>query len=211
MAGHSYSLNASNAAKIGGTGRINATGPYEGAFTRAEAVISDKGTFGVEFDFKTNDGATASFLSVWTEKSNGELLSGAAIIDALLLLMRVNDVEPKPIQVDKWDKVAKAVTKQRCECFPELMNKPIGLLLQKELSEYQGQPKERMLIYGAYDIASRKTPKEIVSKAPKAQALETIIGSLKDKHAKPQSSPAYSGGGGGEPPAYFDDMPNVEF
>lgn len=185
---HSYSMNANNAAKIGGTGRINTTGPYEGVFTRAEAVASEKGTIGIEFDFKTTDGATASFISVWTHKPNGEALSGSAVIDALMLLLRVKDMSPKSVQVEKWMRDSKQVEKITAPCFVDLMNKPIGLLLQKEISEYQGQQKEKMLIYGAYDIASRKTPREIVSKAPKAQALDTIIASLKDKIAKPQST-----------------------
>lgn len=209
---HSYSMNVNNAAKIGGTGRINTTGPYEGVFTRAEAVSSDKGTIGIEFDFKTTDGATASFLSVWTNKANGEPLSGSAVIDALMLLLRVKDMSPKNITVEKWDNESRQVEKMQLPCFVDLMSKPIGLLLQKEISEYQGKQKEKMLIYGAYDIASRKTPREIVSKAPKAQALDTIIASLKDKIAKPQGGsasyapPSSHGGdsyGGGHA---FDDL-----
>lgn len=204
---HSYSLNQANAAKIGGTGRINTTGPYEGAFTRAEAVASRNGTVGIEFDFKTTDGATASFLSVWTAKANGEQLSGSAVIDALMLLLRVKDMAPRAVTVDKWSSESRQVEKMQALCFVELMNKPIGLLLQKEISEYQGQTKEKMLIYGAYDIASRKTPREIVSKEPVAKALDTIIASLKDKIAKPQSSQSsYSATSASNSlPADFDD------
>lgn len=215
MTSHSYSMDQSNAAKIGGTGRINTTGPYEGSFTRAEAVESSQGTIGIEFDFKTTDGATASFLSVWTAKADGEKLSGSAVVDALMLLMRLKTMDPKPIMVDKWDNETRQVVKQRCNCFADLMYKPIGLLLQKEISEYQGKQKEKMLIYGAYDIASRKTPKEIVSKAPKAQALDTIIASLKDRIAKPSGGAAHHGthagarpadGHGGAPSSSFSDM-----
>jgi len=211
---HSYSMNQANAAKIGGTGRINTTGAYEGAFTRAEAVSSEKGTIGIEFDFKTTDGATASFISVWTTKANGEQLSGSAVIDALMLLLRVKDMSPRNVMVDKWSSESRQVEKCSAPCFVDLMNKPIGLLLQKEISEYQGKQKEKMLIYGAYDIASRKTPKEIVSKAPKALALDTIIASLKDKTAKPQGSAPYAqpagmshGSDSYSGPAFDDDVP----
>lgn len=205
---HSYSLNQANAAKIGGTGRINTTGAYEGSFTRAEAVASTKGTIGVEFDFKTSDGATASFLSVWTSNANGEQLSGSYVIDALMLLLRVKDMSPRTVVVDKWDNDSRQVEKVNAPCFVDLMNKPVGLLLQKEISEYQGKQREKMLIYGAYDIATRKTPKEIVSKAPKAIALDTIISSLKDKTAKPQgaasSAPASSYSGASSMPDDWD-------
>ena len=178
--------NDANARKIGGAGRINATGQYEGVFTRAEARKSDKGSIGIEFDFKTDEGATASFLQVWRMNGAGGELSGAKIVDAIMLLLRAKNMSPVFATVDKWDKEASAVTKQKCLVYPDLMSKPIGLLLQKEHDEYQGNPTEKMIIYGCYDIASGKTPMEIVDKKP-AGGLEGIVAALKDKQAKKKS------------------------
>ncbi|WP_211440972.1 hypothetical protein [Collimonas humicola] len=212
---NSYSRNDSNAAKIGGTGRVNATGGYEGTITRAEPILADSGAVGIEFDFKTLDGATASFLSVWTQNGAGKELSGRRIVDALMLLFRIKDMGTALAVVEKWDKVARAVTKQRVEVFPDLMGKPIGLVLQKEHSVYLGEAKEKMIIYGCYDVQSRKTPKEILERAPKAVALDTILASLKDKYEKggqqqQSSRPAHHGGHSGarpasEVPSHFDD------
>jgi hypothetical protein len=206
--------NDANARKIGGNGRINATGPYEGILTRAEARKSDKGSLGIEFDFKTADGATAFFLQVWRMNGSGEELSGAKIIDALMLLLRAKNMSPTWANVDKYDKMAGGVIKQKCLVYPEMMGKPIGMLLQKEHDEYQGRSTEKMIIYGCYDIQSRKTPMEIVDKKP-AGSLTGIIASLKDKYPKNIKStgtPAHHGTHPGARPASttpsnFDDIP----
>lgn len=193
------SRNDESARKIGGAGRINATGAYEGVFTRAEARKSDSGAIGIEFDFKSNDGASASFLGVWRRNGDGEELSGQRIIDAIMLLLRAKAVAPISAQVDKWDKTANAVTKQKCLVYKDLMDKQIGLLLQKERGTYNGAPTEKMIIYGCYDIASRKTPMEIVDQKP-AGSLDGIIAALKDKTPKGKSTPAHHGSHSGALP-----------
>ena len=215
-AAHSYTRNDTNAAKIGGTGRVNATGGYEGMITRAEPIRADSGAIGIEFDFKTGDGATASFLSVWTQNGDGKELSGRRIIDALMLLLRVKSMEVSRAVVEKWDNNAREVTKQNVEVFAELMGKNIGLVLQKEHSTYKGEAKQKMIIYGCYDVQTRKTPKEILERAPKAIALDTILASLTDKHEKPKGgggagnsgTPTHNGAGNrpaSDLPSYFDD------
>lgn len=212
---NNYTRNDTNAAKIGGTGRVNATGGYDGTITRAEPMLAESGAVGIEFDFKTNEGATASFLSVWTQNGSGKELSGRRIVDALMLLLRIKSMDTSLAIVEKWDKNARAVTKQKVEVFADLMGKNIGLVLQKEHSTYQGEAKEKMIIYGCYDVQSRKTPKEILERAPKAVALDTILASLKDKFEKggqqqQSARPAHHGGHSGarpasEVPSYFDD------
>jgi len=208
------SRNDENARKIGGVGRINATGKYEGRFTRAEAKKSDKGSIGIEFDFKSHDGATASFLAVWRLNGEGVELSGQRIVDALMLLMRAKSMTPCMANVDKWDNDKHEVTKQKCLVYPELMDKDIGLLLQKEHGNHNGKATEKMIIYGAYDIASGKTPKEIIEKKP-AGGLAGIVAGLKDKYPKNSSgaTPAYHGTHSGARPAddnmpsYIDEIP----
>lgn len=184
--------NDESARKIGGAGRINATGAYEGVFTRAEARKSESGAIGIEFDFKSNEGASASFLGVWRLNGNGEELSGQRIIDAIMLLLRAKSVNPILAQVDKWDKTTSAVIKQKCLVYQEFMNKPIGLLLQKEHGTYNGAPTEKMIIYGCYDIASKKTPMEIIDKKS-AGSLDGIIAALKDKYQKGKSATTHHG------------------
>jgi hypothetical protein len=210
----SFTRNDSNAAKIGGSARINATGGYEGVITRAEPLPrKDSGALGIQIDFKSHDGATALFLDLYYQNGTGEELSGRRLIDALMLCLRVKSMEPTLATVDKWDKNSGGMIKTKANCFVELMGKPIGLVLQKEHSTYQGQPREKMLIYACYDIASRKTPKEIIERAPKAVALDAILGSIKDKVEKPKG-----GAGGGYqqqqssmPPSGFPDDDDIPY
>lgn len=214
LASHSYTRIDNNAAKIGGQGRINATGGYEGVITRAEPVKKSSGVIGIEIDFKTGDGASALFLDLYTQNGQGEELSGRRIVDALMLCLRVKSMDTKRITVEKWDNDAKAMIKTTCENFVDLIGKPIGLVLQKEHSVYKGQPKERMIIYACYDIASRKTPKEIMERSTKAVALDTILATIKDKHVKPKDQAGggshgngYGNGGANSMPDFDDDIP----
>lgn len=209
---HEFALtrNDANARKIGGSGRIQTTGAFDGVFTRAEAKKSTTGALGIEFDFKGNDGSTASFLSVWHQNGEGKELSGMKIVDAILLLLRAKSTSPVMGMVEKWDSVAREVTKQKLLVYPDLMGKQIGLLLQVEHDEYQGKPTQKMIIYGMYDIASGKTPMEIIDKKP-AGGLAGQIAALKDKYAKPKNggttTPAHHGNhSGARPASNFADM-----
>ena len=208
--------NDANARKIGGSGRVQTTGAYEGVFTRAEAKESSSGALGIEFDFKTNDGATASFLGVWYLNGDGKELSGMKIVDALQLLLRVKSTVPVMGMVEKWDSATREVKNQKLLVYPDFMGKPIGLLLQVEHDVYNGQPTQKMIIYGMYDIASGKTPMEIVDKKP-AGGLAGQIAALKDKPYRPKAgaaTPAHHGSHAGARPAtpFFtpfldDDIP----
>lgn len=198
----SYDLNP-EAAKQSEQGRITETGKYSGTFTRAEAVTSEKGTEGIEFTFKDENGSEAGFLTLWTYNTEGRELFGFKVLNALMTCMRVKQIKPSQAVVEKW--VDGAKQKVQTEVFNDLMNKPIGVLLQKEFYEKRdGSMGSKLNLTGCFEVSTQMTASEILSKSTKAEKLTGMVANLKDKATPVSQSrvPAASGG--------FSDMDEAD-
>ena len=188
---------------------IRETGKYKGKFTRAELLISQaKGSRGIEFDFVSDDGKECT-LQIWTHSGTGEAYSGINMVNAIMTCLSLRAIQPKQMQVEKYDYDSKQKVRVNVEAFPDLMNKPIGLLLQKEISEYNGKDKTKMLIFAAFSHASGKTASEIIDKVAQPVAMEKLLAGLHDKDArgKTQAAPSHSAPRSQhhQAPADFDD------
>ena len=190
---------------------IRETGKYKGKFTRAELLISQaKGSRGIEFDFLSDEGKECT-LQIWTHSGTGEAYSGINMVNAIMTCLSLRGIQPKPMVVDKYDYDSKQKVRANIEAYGDLMNKPIGLLLQKEISEYQGKDKTKMLIFAAFNASSEKTASEIIDKVAQPVALEKLLSGLHDKDArgKTASAPQSSAPRQSQPPAcdFDDDLP----
>jgi len=173
---------------------IRETGKYKGKFTRAERLISQaKGSRGIEFDFLSDEGKECT-LQIWTHSGTGEAYSGINMVNAIMTCLSLRGIQPKPMVAEKYDYDSKQKLRANIEGFGDLMNKPIGLLLQKEISEYQGKDKTKMLIFAAFNASSEKTASEIIDKVAQPVALEKLLAGLHDKDArgKTQAAPSHS-------------------
>ena len=190
---------------------IRETGKYKGKFTRAELLISQaKGSRGIEFDFLSDEGKECT-LQIWTHSGTGEAYSGINMVNAIMTCLSLRGIQPKPMGGDKYDCDSKQKVRANIEAYGDLMNKPIGLLLQKEISEYQGKDKTKMLIFAAFNASSEKTASEIIDKVAQPVALEKLLSGLHDKDArgKTASAPQSSAPRQSQPPAcdFDDDLP----
>lgn len=190
---------------------IRETGKYKGKFTRAELLISQtKGSRGIEFDFLSDEGKECT-LQIWTHSGTGEAYSGINMVNAIMTCLSLRGIQPKPMVVDKYDYNSKQKLRANIEGFVDLMSKPIGLLLQKEISEYQGKDKTKMLIFAAFNASSEKTASEIIDKVAQPVALEKLLAGLHDKDArgKTASTPQSSAPRQSQQPAgdFDDDLP----
>jgi hypothetical protein len=203
------------ARQVGVSARIDEKGAYKGKLILAEAVTSKQGTEGIEFRFKADDGRTADYLSVWTHKSNGEELSGNKIIAAMMVCLRVRSIESQRARVKKWDSNTRAEAEVDAMVFPDLMNKPVGLLIYRE--EYEknnGDTDWKSAIALPFDHATNRTAGEILDQKPEGEALFKMVELLKDRPLRARkgaaagggSSGATGGGSGGRPQTAFDDM-----
>ncbi len=202
-----YQLNK-EAAKAADTmnGRIEETGKYIGVFTRAEESHSPKGTQGIELSFKSNDGLTADYLSLWTVNADGKEIYGFKVLMAVMTCMKTKLLTKTVGQVEKYDQDQQKRVTVDAKIYPELMDKPIGLLLQRE--EYIKKDGKtvgsKMNIVGAFEASTELTASEILDGKTKPELLERMVSGLKDKTV---SAPKASNGN--EPPPYdYAPMPS---
>lgn len=192
-----------------GSGRINETGKYIGKFTKAKKVISTKGTQGIEFSFESDTGRTADYLTVWTINTDGDQIFGYKQLMALMTCLKVRSIDEKSGVVEEYDRDSNSMVKHNADLYPDLMNKPIGILLQMEEYEKKnnGGIAEKASFAGFFDAQTELVAAEILNKESKAVILEKLVAQLqpvkKLKGSRPSSSsnPTSSGG-----PA-FDDIP----
>lgn len=193
---YGYTLDTDSAKNAESIGKfIRETGKYKGKFTRAELLISQaKGSRGIEFDFVSDDGKECT-VQVWTHNGQNEPLPGINMINALLACLSLRGIKPQRMTVEKYDYDNKRREKFDVDAFPDLMGKPIGLLLQKEISHYNSKDKTKMLIYAAFNHASEKTATEILDRVAQPVALSRLVSVLADKDRRDKGQKASVGSG----------------
>ncbi len=159
---------------------IRTSGKYIGTITRAEKLLSKQKTEGVGISFKTDDGATANYLDLYTVNSKGEVLPSMATVQAILCCTRTKSADEGAITLEKWDKDAGVVVKAIANGYPSLMGKRIGLLLQQELStnDNTGADVDRVVIYGVFEADSELTASEILDKKTEPEKLVKMVEAL---------------------------------
>jgi hypothetical protein len=156
---------------------INDAGKYIGVITRAEKLISNSGAQGLGLSFKSDSGATANYLDLYTTNKDGKSLPSASVVNALLCCLKLKEVPEGKVEVEKWDKTAQKTNKMQVDGYPSMMGKRIGLLLQKELSTNSntGSDTERVIIYGVFEAGTEFTASEILDQATKPEKLAKMV------------------------------------
>lgn len=179
---------------------ITETGKYLGTFPRAEAITASSGTEGIDFSFKANDGRTCRF-ALYTRKQDGTVIKiGTGLVMAMLTCLQVRQMDAKPAKVRKWDMDANAEIDATVPCFTEIMNKPIGLLLEAE--EYErnaGGIGKRMVLAGVFQAGTELTASEILDRKTTPAQLAKIVATLRDRplnKGRSSSAPARAASGG---------------
>jgi hypothetical protein len=197
---------------------IDEAGKYIGDFTRAEYMEKQEtGSTGIGFTYKTRDGAEGNFYVNLTYQHGTRNDGGYAMVNAIMACLKLRTVgAPQPIKFEKWDSDLKQRVEVTAPGFPELMGKPIGLLLQMEIEKTSTTGMERPIIYAPFSAESEKTASEILD--PKCMApvkLAKMVQQLmkkpvrdnRPKHLQGQSSNDGYGHTQDEPHYEFDDIP----
>lgn len=191
---------------------ISDTGKYVGKFTRAEKLVSEKkGTDGIGFTFKSEDGRECRF-DIWTRKGNGEPLSGLNQVNAIMACLQVRKVSIVSEPVRRWQEGRETTVDG--QVFPELQNKPIGLLLRSE--EYAkvkdgyetGEYGWRMGVFAIFQAGTELMASEILNRKTKPEQLAKVVGMLADKPLKKKTAGASGNTGYTSAPPdsiHFDD------
>ena len=164
---------------------IDEAGKYIGTLTRAEWMEKkDTGSTGIGLTFKTREGAEAQFYINLSYQHGTKNDGGHATLNALMACMQVRKVaSPSAITVEKWNNDTKAREAVSVTGFPELMNKPIGLLLQLEIEKNSEKGLPRPIIYMAFSAESEKTASEVLDgdKCRTPERLEKAVQALAKK------------------------------
>jgi hypothetical protein len=182
--------------------RLDETGKYVGVFTRAEATTSKKGAEGIDFSFKSDDGLSADYLTVWTHGKDGKEIYGYKQLMAIMTCLKIKALSTKEGTVEKWDKESSAKVKVSATLYPDLMNKPVGLLLQREAYLKKDQSEgHKMGIFAAFEASTEFTASEILGQKTSPELLDKMVAQLKDKplnigngtHATPATAGDFTG------------------
>ena len=163
-------------------GFIKEKGKYVGRFTRAQHIVAEKGTVGIDFDFVSNDGQKARF-SIYTTKPNGDTIYGYKQLMAIMTCLQLRELsEPKQIPARVYDYDAGQEVERVVPQFPELVGKPIGLLLQME--EYGDNGKWRPSLSAAFQADTELVASEILDRKTTPQKLPIMVQALRDRPKK---------------------------
>lgn len=190
-----YTLDTNSARKADQSGRfINELGKYIGKFTRAEDITASTGTKGVAFTFDAL-GQIAN-LSIYTLKANGDKIMGYDALMAIMTCLSCRTLTQTAGKVTKWDNDANQETTVDAVIFPELINKPIGLLLESEDYEKKdGNIGTRMVIASVFQANTELTATEILDKKVIPEQLPKRVLTLRHRPIKAKKgAPAKTGG-----------------
>jgi hypothetical protein len=156
---------------------IRESGKYVGVITRAQKLFSEKGTEGFGLSIKTDDGASANYLDIWTVNAAGEKLRGYNIVQAIMCCTRTREAKEDDITFERWDRDEGGMVKVTEVGYPALMGKKIGLVLQKELqtNNRTGADVERLNIVAPFEAATNLTASEILDKKTKPEKPDAMV------------------------------------
>lgn len=203
-----YKLDTDAARGADQTGnRIAEKGKYKGTFTRAQHITSsEKGTTGVEFDFVSNAGQKAR-IAIYTMRADGTRIYGFKQLMAIMTCMGVRELAaPKEMACKKYDFDLGKDMDAVVPMFPELLNKPVGLLFTME--EYK-QGKWRPNLAGVFQAETELVASEILDRKTQPARLAQIVQRLQDKPFT-GTAPTASNGFSDTPAGYNaadDDIP----
>ncbi len=187
--------------------RIEHTGKYLGIFTRAEAITSKNNATGIDFSFKSESGESSDYLTIWTHGKDGSPLRGFNLVMAIMTCLRVKSLKAEDGEVEKYDTNTQQRGKVIVPLFKDLMNKPVGLLIQmEEYPKNSGGTAWKPAIFAAFD-KDEFTASEILNKSIKPETLAKMIAVLKDRPMKvtPAPSAPHSNAPAGSAFADFED------
>lgn len=197
----SYELDKKAASESGPSNkRISESGSYTGKFKFAWGETNDKGNESVNLFFLADNGQECGPLALYTHNAKGEPFQYSfGIVNAIMACLRVRSMKPVAGPVTLYDFDAKEDVTKTKQTFPELVSKPIGLLIQME--EYTGRNglKHKPQIIGAYEASTRLTAKEILSQQTDPRGLDGMEKWLaanpvrKQKEQRPTGTPPISG------------------
>ena len=207
-----YALDTTEARKADNSGgSIKEMGKYIGTFTQAEDVTAKTGTKGIALTFESNGQKTR--FTLYTMRADGEKIMGFQALSAIMACLKLRSINPAPGQIKSRDYDTNTDVVKPGAVFPELCNKPIGMLLETEdYLNNKGEPRVRMVFAGAFQADTELTASEILDKKTQPVQLARMVAYMRHRTMKNGAAKPSQGGitlPAGHPAATgsgFDDM-----
>lgn len=205
-----FTRNDNNARTLDSGSTINQTGAYTGMIRQAAIGATNNGAQYIDMTFKADDGRIC-YPRLFITKNDGSEAFGRKILDALLVVLGQNDADVVEAKVYTKDRnAAGGYRVDQGYRLPAIEGKPVGLLIQRENYEYNGQLKFRLNLITPFDPKTRRVAKEILSNSSEAKLLDERIKNTKDRDDTRQQSTAEQQPPAGHPAASapdYDDIP----
>lgn len=177
-----YSLNAADARDVGASPRITTSGAYVGSFLLAEVKETDSGAVMLHLNFTDENKRTAN-INMCIFNKQGEPTFQKPILDALMTVMKVREINVTQKEVQTKDG-----GRRTCQAVLELMNKPVGLVLQNRPEEWEKNGEirvsDRMHIRTPFEVGTNLNAREILDRKTEAAAVPAILANLHDAPVK---------------------------
>jgi hypothetical protein len=187
---------------------IEASGAYVGVLTQAKERTASTGTKGIEFTFRARDGSVARYLTLWIQRANGEKIDYSyGLLSSLLACLGLKEAESKPVESEEWDKTIQARVPMEIQVFEELMDREIGVLLERTETPWEGKTMIRMSLAGFFRPSTKQMAAQILKGEQDPSVLEARINGLRKAISRPFDSlvPSTSAGPAKAKPS-FDDL-----
>lgn len=193
----SFNLNTELAKQADAGGRIESTGKYVGVIKSMEFVTSSKNTQGFEINFESDAKEYTTF-TIWTAKADGTQLSGVKEINALMACAAIRTLTPTEKALEKYDYDLGKKVSRLCMVAPEMENKRIGLLLQREnYLNKNNEPRHAMKFFASFNAESELMAKEVLERKTVPEllpkALERLLASGDATRTQNNTVPAQNG------------------
>jgi len=171
-----YDLDTSAAKEANSGGkRITEPGVYVGTFRAAWFEINDKGTESVGLFFQSEQGQEAGPLMLYTHNGRGEALPSYKTLNAIMACLKVRKLEAKRGNVTFYDHEARKDVQREKDTYPALVGKRVGIVLQGEEQEYQGELKKRLQLAAPFCAETRRMAVEILDQKTTPEALDRYL------------------------------------
>jgi hypothetical protein len=102
----------------------------------------------------------------------------------------VKKIESVATTIDEWNPATGSMGPADAQVFNDLMNKPVGVLLQREEREWEGKTYVSMKIVQFFDPSDRSTPGEILSGQRGGHSLDKMVTNLRETVVRNDAPPA---------------------
>lgn len=161
---------------------IETTGEYVGVFIQAKQRVAKTGSKGIEFTFKSNEGGIARYLTLWLERTNGERIPYFyGLLSGLMACFKLRQIETVEAVSDEWDSSVGARVPTKIDSFSELLDRQVGVLLEREERVWEGRAHVSLRIVEFFDPVTRQTPPEIIAGDGATGRLTGLISGLTDR------------------------------